>query len=230
MPLRADRYTRDEGDLLAAVTMALDRGLPTWRPSLADWWDQEKSGLVDEDEVGPQPCGVFFIRGHSSRFHRSISSSLRSTARRSGFWWLHRICPSKRPTWSRWCRIPKFFSITSAIRWVVHSSVRYPLAIAPFNKISANRSFWATLSFGGRPGEARTSKAASPFSFRASRHRITELAWQPTCLATLFMDAPSSNRANARRRRSTIRSPEPFGRNMNILLGYPLLHYLCRSQ
>lgn len=230
MPLGTDGYPRDDGDLVAAVMMALDRGLPTWCPSLAHWWDQEKSRLVDEDEVGPQPCGVFFIRGHSSFFHRSISSSLRSTARRSGFWWVHRISPSIRPTWSRWYRIPKFFSITSAIRCVVHRSVRYPLAIAPFNKILASRSFWAMLSFGGRPGEARTTKTASPFSLRASRHRITELAWQPISLPTLFMDTPASSRANARRRRSAIRSPEPFGRKMNILLGYPLLHYLRRSQ
>ena len=59
MTLGTDGYPRDDGDLVAAVMMALDRGLATWRPSLAHWWDQEKSGLVDEDEVGSQPGGVF---------------------------------------------------------------------------------------------------------------------------------------------------------------------------
>jgi hypothetical protein len=39
--------------------------------------------------VGCQPCGVFFTRGHSDRFHSVMAASFRSTARRSGFWWLH---------------------------------------------------------------------------------------------------------------------------------------------
>jgi hypothetical protein len=35
--------------------------------------------------VGAQPRSVFFTRGHSFRFQRSIASSFRSTARFSGF-------------------------------------------------------------------------------------------------------------------------------------------------
>ena len=41
--------------------------------------------LVDEDEVGPQPCSVFFTRGQSRRIHCSIRASSRSKARDSGF-------------------------------------------------------------------------------------------------------------------------------------------------
>jgi hypothetical protein len=36
--------------------------------------------------MGRQPPGVFFTRAHRSRFHRSMASSSRSRARRSGFW------------------------------------------------------------------------------------------------------------------------------------------------
>jgi hypothetical protein len=38
--------------------------------------------------MGAQPCGVFFTRGQSVRFQHSMAASSRSTARRSGFWWL----------------------------------------------------------------------------------------------------------------------------------------------
>jgi hypothetical protein len=36
--------------------------------------------------VGAQPCGVFFTRGQSFRFQRSMAPSSRSKARPSGFW------------------------------------------------------------------------------------------------------------------------------------------------
>jgi hypothetical protein len=38
--------------------------------------------------MGCQPCGVFFTAGQTDRFHSAIATSLRSTARRSGFWGL----------------------------------------------------------------------------------------------------------------------------------------------
>jgi hypothetical protein len=47
--------------------------------------------------VGTQPRSVFFTRGHSFRFHRSIRSSSRSRALRSGFWWLHPRFRMRRP-------------------------------------------------------------------------------------------------------------------------------------
>ena len=47
---------------------------------------QEEAALVDEDEVGAQPRGVFFTRGQSRSCHRAMAASSRSSARRSGFW------------------------------------------------------------------------------------------------------------------------------------------------
>jgi len=99
MPSGADRQTRDDRDLVAAsLPVTTQRRLPLRSPGLAEVGDQEEARFVDEDEVGTQPLGVFFTRGHSSRFQRSISGSLRSIARRVGFWWLQpRLCIN-RPT------------------------------------------------------------------------------------------------------------------------------------
>ncbi len=84
--LRGNRDSGDDGDAVSAVTMVYDRRLAPRRPGLAQRRDQEHTGFVDEDEVGTQPRSVFFIRGHSLRFHRLIAASSRSRARRSGFW------------------------------------------------------------------------------------------------------------------------------------------------
>lgn len=82
----ADGDCRDDRDLVAPVAMAVDRCAPPRRPGLEQVWDQEESGFVDEDEMGAQPCGVFFTCGQVFRFHRLIAASSRSRARRSGFW------------------------------------------------------------------------------------------------------------------------------------------------
>ena len=52
---------------------------------------QLESRLVQEDEVGAQPCSVFFTRGQSRFFQRSMAASSRSNALRSGFWALQPI-------------------------------------------------------------------------------------------------------------------------------------------
>jgi len=82
---RAYRYSGDDRDLVPLVPVPNDRRLTPRRPSPQHSRDQEETGFVDEDEVGTQPVGFFFTRGHSSSFHLSISSSSRSMARRSGF-------------------------------------------------------------------------------------------------------------------------------------------------
>jgi len=90
-PPRADR---DPGDgRYAVVTLAVsnDRRLPDRAPGLANRRNQEEAGFVDKDDMGRQPCGVFFTAGQTVRFQSAIAASLRSTARRSGFWWLQPI-------------------------------------------------------------------------------------------------------------------------------------------
>ena len=90
---RADGDARDGRDAVMRIPMAQERGLAHRTPRLADRGDQEESRLVDEDDAGPQPRGVFLTRGQPPRFHAAMAASSRSTARRSGFWWLQ---PSRR--------------------------------------------------------------------------------------------------------------------------------------
>ncbi len=85
LTLRRDRDSGDHGEAVPAIAMVNDRGLAARRPGLPDVGDQEEARLVDEDDVGTQPRSVFFTRGQSLRFQRSMASSSRSKARRSGF-------------------------------------------------------------------------------------------------------------------------------------------------
>ena len=96
--LRADGDARDGRDAVVTVPMTHDRRLAHRAPCLTDRRDQEESRFVDEDEMGCQPCGVFFTRGQTDRFHAAITVSSRSTARRSGFWWLQPIWCKSLPT------------------------------------------------------------------------------------------------------------------------------------
>ena len=85
LALGTDGDSRDDGDFVPAVTVPVHRSLASWRPGLDYIRDQQESGFVGKDDVGAQPRSVFFTRGHSFCFQRSIASSFRSTARFSGF-------------------------------------------------------------------------------------------------------------------------------------------------
>ncbi len=92
--LRADGDPRDGRDAVVRIPMPHDRRLAHRAPRLPDRGDQEEARFVGEDEMGAQPRGVFFTRGHSSRFQRAMAASSRSTARRSG------VC-GLQPSWCR---------------------------------------------------------------------------------------------------------------------------------
>lgn len=83
--LGTDGDPRDDGDFVTAVTVPVHRSLASRRPGLDDIRDQQEPGFVGKDDVGTQPRSVFFTRGQSFRFQRSIASSFRSIARFSGF-------------------------------------------------------------------------------------------------------------------------------------------------
>lgn len=82
---RADGHPGDDGELVAPRPVPQHRSLPARGPGLAHGRDQQEPRLVYEDEVGPQPCRVFFTWGQRVRFQCSIAASSRSRARRSGF-------------------------------------------------------------------------------------------------------------------------------------------------
>jgi len=95
---RADGDPRDRRDPIMTIPVVEDRGLSDRTPRLANGRNQEEARFVDKDEVGFQPCGVFFTRGQTDRFQSAMAASLRSTARRSGFWWLQPIWWRSLPT------------------------------------------------------------------------------------------------------------------------------------
>lgn len=82
---RTHRNAGDDRDLVSARLVAKDRRLSSWRPRLAHAREKKKPGFIYEDEVGTHPRGVFFTTGQRSRFHCSMASSFRSSARRAGF-------------------------------------------------------------------------------------------------------------------------------------------------
>ena len=92
--LGADGNAGDRGDPVVAIAVTHHRGLPHRAPGFPYGGDQEEPRFVDKDDVGRQPRSVFFTAGHTVDFHSAMAASSRSTARRSGFWWLH-------PNWWR---------------------------------------------------------------------------------------------------------------------------------
>ena len=75
----------DGGDPITPLPVVEKRCPSARRPRPAHTGNQEEARLVGEDDVGTQPRGFFLMRGHCSLFQRSIASSSRSSARRSGF-------------------------------------------------------------------------------------------------------------------------------------------------
>ena len=98
---RTDREAGNHRETIVPLPETQQRGVPPRRPGFAHTGDQEEARFVDEDEVGAQPCSVFFTRDQSRRFHLVMRASSRWSARASGFWWLHPSVCISRPTWSR---------------------------------------------------------------------------------------------------------------------------------
>jgi hypothetical protein len=92
--LMTDSNPRNGRDAVMAIPMTDDRRLTHRAPCLSDRGNQQEARFVEENDVGRQPRGVFFTFGQTELFHSAIAASLRSTTRRSGFWWLH-------PNWWR---------------------------------------------------------------------------------------------------------------------------------
>ena len=95
---RTDREARDDRDSVTAIPVSQQRCLTARRPGPHHRGQQHEAGFIYEDEVGPQPYGVFFTRGQALRFQRAIAASSRSLARRSGFWQLQPHWARSRPT------------------------------------------------------------------------------------------------------------------------------------
>ncbi len=82
---RRHRDPGDDRDSISAIAVPHDGCVAARCPRFSQRWNQEEARFIDEDEIGAQPCSVFFTRGHFWRFQDSMAFSLRSSARRSGF-------------------------------------------------------------------------------------------------------------------------------------------------
>lgn len=103
MPPWTDGNSRDNRNLVPPpLTVTMDGSLSLRSPCSYYVGNQQEARFVGKDDVGAQPSGVFFMRGQSARFQRSISSSSRSSARRSGFCGVHPMPCIRRPIWSGW--------------------------------------------------------------------------------------------------------------------------------
>jgi len=86
MAARTHGDSRDDREPIVSGPVTQDRSPSARSPGASDAGDQEEPALVSEDEMGAQPRGVFFIRGHSFSFHSRMLPSSRCNARRVGFW------------------------------------------------------------------------------------------------------------------------------------------------
>jgi hypothetical protein len=80
-----DRDGGDDREAIVSVAVVDTGRVATRRPGPPQGGDQEEARLVGEDEVRPPARCVFFTLGQRVRFQRSMRSSSRSSARRSGF-------------------------------------------------------------------------------------------------------------------------------------------------
>jgi hypothetical protein len=95
-----DGQRRDHRDALAGARALIDDGCMTHRcPGASDERGHEEAALIEKDNTGLQPPGVFFTRGHSLRTQSRIAASSRSRARRSGFWGLKPSDRRRRLIW-----------------------------------------------------------------------------------------------------------------------------------
>lgn len=95
----AGQHGADPRQLLPVERFHHARSLASRRPSGTDGGTLRERALVQKDQPGVQPCGVFFTCGQRPRTQRQMATSLRSRARRSGRWRLHPSCRSTRQTW-----------------------------------------------------------------------------------------------------------------------------------
>jgi len=85
---RTDGEAGNRRNAVVAIPVTNDRGVSHRTPCFSNRGNQEEARFVEKDDMGRQPSDVFFTLGQTDRFHSAMAASSRSTARRSGFWWL----------------------------------------------------------------------------------------------------------------------------------------------
>ena len=101
IPARDDTQSADNGDfLMRAGFLIQNRCMTTGVPGSPDQRRHQHATFVDEDDMRSQFGSFFLMRGQSPLIHSLILASLRSIARRSGFWGVQPRSWRIRPIWS----------------------------------------------------------------------------------------------------------------------------------
>lgn len=93
-----ERQSSDDRETFPVEGLVEHRRLSARRPSPNPCGAGAQPAFVYKDDGSPLLAGFFFSAGQSTRFHRRIAFSSRSTARRSGRWQLKPLAPINRQT------------------------------------------------------------------------------------------------------------------------------------
>src|SRR5204863_2547082 len=179
-------------------------------PAPADQRGHQQAALVEQDEVGALPPGLFLMRGQSLSNHAAMASGSRWRGTRLG------LCGVKSRSRSHTVRYSGLRETPNS-RWInwarygpVQRSVRNPCSVA-FSAKNRRRIFsWVWLNLGGRPEGGWARSPALPFCRKAATHRRTERGSTSRNSATSWVVYPSRTRWTARRRRYSSSAAVPL--------------------
>jgi len=175
---------------------------------------QIEPGFVYEHDGTSFPVGFFLMASQVSARHCSIAASWRWVARSRGFWRLHFICLSSRPTCRGWYDTPNSRLMSAATRGWVQTSPRNPQCSAPWANRSGNVASCSFLKRGLGPPPFRCRNAPSPSVRARLTHWLTAPALTPSASAMSFCCQPFWWSSHARNRRA---SRQSFGRFFAVL-------------
>jgi hypothetical protein len=195
---------------------------------------QIEARLIHKHYGAPFLDGFFCSDVHVSTRHCSIAASLRWLARSMGFWLLHRIPLSIRPTCTGVYDTPNSRLMTAPTRLRVHTSPRNPKCSAPRSSSSGIRANWSALSRASRFLRGGVYSASTPPTSARLTHWLTAPWLTPSASAMSFCFQPLLFNSQARKRRFSRQSPDLGFPCFSIRPVYPfwpkMFSYSCSNQ
>ena len=218
---------RDPADgrkVVSCQTRADDRRLPHWSVGSHDRWQQVETRFVHPKQCEIFLYGLFFTSGQRSCRHRSMASSSRWLARRTGFCTLQPQSRRIRLTWAGWYETPNSRRITSATREQVHMSPRKPKVSTPLFNSSGIRARCSGVKRGVGPGTLRVRNASIPPSRPRFSHWLIAPCVTPNASAIRHCFQPFWCSSQARKRRASRQSVGRLDRDFSIAPSIPQVY------
>ena len=218
---------RDPADgrkMVSCQARADDRCLSHWGIGPHDRWQQVEARFVHPKQRVLLLYGFFLTSGHRSWRHRSMASSSRWLARRTGFCTLQPQARRIRLTWAGWYETPNSRRITSATREQVHISPRKPNASAPLFNSSGIRARCSCVKRGVGPGGLRVRNASTPPSLARFSHWLIAPCVTPNASAMRYCFQPFWCSSQARKRRASRQSVGRLDRDFLIAPSIPQVY------